>query len=206
MCLRDRTQEDYFSTGKAQHWRRKVRYVGQHKIELLGTPKQFIQQIADLQSWRKSRQMARKRRQRLSQGSFRGGWGLLRLASPSSSIANQTSNQSIETNTAYRLAEQGMPEYEELLQSTIYLIQQWGLEASALDTKWKVLSGGEAQRVHVALAIASRPRILLLDEATSALDLDNKLRVESSIKQAAATYGMGVVWITHDDEQMKRLL
>ena len=214
--LRERTLEQHLSTHKVSHWRRKVRYVGQQKIELLGTPKEFLHQIAELQSWRKSRQMARKRRQRQQRGGGGGGWGLLRrlAASPaviSRDVDNHENRHSLpkdEESAAasyYRLAVEGMPEYQELLQSTTYLIQQWGLEASALDTKWKVLSGGEAQRVHVAIAIASRPRILLLDEATSALDLDTKLRVETSIQQAAVTYGMGILWITHDQEQMKRL-
>ena len=209
--LRDRTLQDYVSAGKAQHWRRKVRYVGQHRMELQGTPKQFIRQLADLQSWRKSREMALRRRKRLFRDPLRyGGWGLLRLASPvlSSGTTPKKSHSLKEDDITaqYRLAEEGMPDYDELLQSTTYLLQQWGLEESVLDSKWDVLSGGEAQRVHVALAIASRPRILLLDEATSALDLDTKLRVESSIKKAAITYGMGVVWITHDNEQMKRLI
>ena len=210
LLLRERTLQDYTRRGKAEHWRRKVRYVGQQKMELLGTPMEFIQQLADLQSWRKSRQTALCRRQRLSRDSLRSGaWSLLRLASPAFSTSDPTKKNQLLTEedaTAYRLAEEGMPEYNELLQSTTYLIQQWGLETSALDTKWKLLSGGEAQRVHVALAIASRPRILLLDEATSALDLETKLRVENSIKKAAITYGMGVVWVTHDDEQMKRVI
>jgi len=210
--LRERTLQEIFRTGKAHNWRRKVRYVGQQKMELLGTPHDFLRQIVELRSWCKSRQMALRRRKRLSRGLLRGsgGWSLLTRLAPSP-VADDTgsgSQLSRESDSAatYRLAEEGMPEYEELLQSTNYLIQQWGLEESILHTKWKVLSGGEAQRVHLALAIASRPRILLLDEATSALDLDTKLRVENTIKQVAFTCGIGVVWITHDDEQMKRLI
>jgi len=211
--LRERTLQDYCRVGKAHNWRRKVRYVGQQKMELLGTPRDFLRQIANLQSWRKSRQMALRRRKRLSRGLHRcnGGWSLLvRLASPAVSNDTEDKRQPLAATNdnaaaSYRLAEEGMPEYDELLESTTYLIQQWGVDVSLLDTKWKVMSGGEAQRLHLALAIASRPRVLLLDEATSALDLDTKLRVEKSILQAAVLYGMGVVWITHDDQQMKRL-
>jgi thiamine transport system ATP-binding protein len=42
----------------------------------------------------------------------------------------------------------------------------------ALDNDWSTLSGGEAQRVLVALAMAPRPQVLQLDESASALDLE----------------------------------
>jgi ABC-type cobalamin/Fe3+-siderophores transport system ATPase subunit len=51
----------------------------------------------------------------------------------------------------------------------------------ALDNDWSTLSGGEAQRVLVALAMAPRPQVLQLDESASALDLETKMRVELSV-------------------------
>jgi ABC-type iron transport system FetAB ATPase subunit len=134
-------------------WRRQVRYVSQYKLDIPGTPRQFIKQVSSFHSWRK----------------------------------------------------QSMPSSDEMMACCCRLIQKWGLESSFLDLEWKVLSGGEAQRVHVAIAIASRPRVLLLDESTSALDLDSKTRVEDSVELAASEYSCSVLWITHDEDQVQRM-
>ena len=96
------------------------------------------------------------------------------------------------------------PTFEAMVMSTLDLVQMYGLDETILDKEWKILSGGESQRVHVAIALASKPRILLLDESTNALDFDSKLEVEKSIVQAASM-GVGILWVSHDEDQMNRL-
>ena len=49
------------------------------------------------------------------------------------------------------------------------------------------ISGGQRQRLMIARAIASRPRILLLDEATSALDNETQATVSSSLEKLRVT-------------------
>lgn len=97
------------------------------------------------------------------------------------------------------------PTFNEMIEMTQELSQSWGLDRACLDKEWAVLSGGEAQRIIVAIALASRPEVLLLDESTSALDLDAKTRVENSIETFASRYGMTVLLITHDQEQVARM-
>jgi iron complex transport system ATP-binding protein len=60
------------------------------------------------------------------------------------------------------------------------------------------LSGGEAQRVHVAAALAQEPELLLLDEPTASLDLRHQLAIFEVLMRRASTEGLGVVIVTHD--------
>lgn len=65
------------------------------------------------------------------------------------------------------------------------------------------LSGGMAQRVAIAAAMAGRPDLLLADEPTSALDPDNAGLVWRLLGDAAAA-GAGVLVITHDMPSLQR--
>src|SRR5450432_3561689 len=67
------------------------------------------------------------------------------------------------------------------------------------------LSGGEAQRVSVARALANSPLALLLDEPTSSLDEAAKLEVESAIQKVVRDQGLTCVMVTHDVAQAVRL-
>ncbi|GAB2949823.1 ABC transporter ATP-binding protein [Nonomuraea fastidiosa] len=58
------------------------------------------------------------------------------------------------------------------------------------------LSGGQAQRVRFALAIAGAPKILLLDEPTAAMDVESRLRFWAGMHDYAAG-GRTVVFATH---------
>lgn len=60
------------------------------------------------------------------------------------------------------------------------------------------LSGGEAQRVHLAAALAQQPALLLLDEPTASLDLQHQLAVFDILRGQAVGGGPTVVVVTHD--------
>ncbi|RQG88868.1 phosphate ABC transporter ATP-binding protein [Natrarchaeobius halalkaliphilus] len=66
------------------------------------------------------------------------------------------------------------------------------------------LSGGEAQRVAFARALAYEPDILLLDEPTSDLDPRNTAVIEDAVLEAKKR-GIGVVIATHDMHQAERI-
>ncbi|MEF8780123.1 MAG: phosphate ABC transporter ATP-binding protein [Haloferacaceae archaeon] len=66
------------------------------------------------------------------------------------------------------------------------------------------LSGGEAQRVAFARALAYDPEFLLLDEPTSDLDPRNTAVLEEAV-EAARSQGLGVAIATHDMNQAERV-
>jgi putative ABC transport system ATP-binding protein len=67
------------------------------------------------------------------------------------------------------------------------------------------LSGGEAQRVSLARALANSPTVLLLDEPTSALDQEAKRGIELLIEEIVQQSRLTCVLVTHDVEQASRI-
>ncbi|HYY24810.1 MAG TPA: phosphate ABC transporter ATP-binding protein [Candidatus Udaeobacter sp.] len=94
---------------------------------------------------------------------------------------------------------------EELPEETIaFLLDQVGL-ADRADSDVGNLSGGEAQRVSLARAIANSPTVLLLDEPTSALDEEAKEEVEALILKVVRQNSLTCVIVSHDLAQAARI-
>lgn len=81
------------------------------------------------------------------------------------------------------------------------LIHELGLQQGVLNQSWTELSGGEAQRVLLAVALALKPQFVLLDEVTSALDHESAIKTEKVLKDS----GAALIWVTHDDSQPARV-
>ncbi|MGK6313403.1 ABC transporter ATP-binding protein [Neorhizobium sp. DT-125] len=60
------------------------------------------------------------------------------------------------------------------------------------------MSGGQCQRVMIAIAIACNPKLLIADEPTTALDVTIQKQILDLIMSLQAKNGMGLIMITHD--------
>ncbi len=63
------------------------------------------------------------------------------------------------------------------------------------------LSGGEQQRVGIARALASEPKIMLMDEPFGALDEINRRKLQKQVKKLQNELGLTIILVTHDIEE-----
>ena len=83
------------------------------------------------------------------------------------------------------------------------LLEHVGLSHKA-EQPARLLSGGEAQRLALARALAIEPEVLLLDEPTASLDPASVLAIERIVSEAQ-NRGVRIVFVTHDVGQARRM-
>lgn len=85
------------------------------------------------------------------------------------------------------------------------LFSQVGLEADLLDRFSPELSGGQLQRVVIAMALESNPKLMLLDEPTTALDPKTRVLILELLAKLQKTMGFKILFVTHDMNSAKSL-
>lgn len=83
------------------------------------------------------------------------------------------------------------------------LMEAVGLTGRATST-WRRLSGGEQQRLSLALALAGRPEVLFLDEPTAGVDIEGRDAI-AAIITSARQRGATVVLASHDMAEAQRV-
>ena len=114
--------------------------------------------------------------------------------------------KSIYENVAYGLRIQGVNERRALdavVEKSLQGAALWEEVKERLDDNALSLSGGQAQRLVIARAIAIEPEVLLLDEPCSALDPISTLKVEELIYELKNDYT--IVIVTHNMQQAARV-
>ena len=90
-------------------------------------------------------------------------------------------------------APDGMP-LEDRLRA---MLEEVGLEASALTRYPHAFSGGQRQRINIARALALGPEFLVLDEPVSALDVSVGAQIVNLLQQLQRTRGLTCLFISH---------
>lgn len=91
---------------------------------------------------------------------------------------------------------------EERKKRSIELLDAVGL-LNRKNNKPHQLSGGEAQRTSIAVALSNNPPLILADEPTGELDSDNTFKIISYFKDLNKQFGTSFIVVTHDERFAK---
>ena len=97
------------------------------------------------------------------------------------------------------------PPGSELDNMAIELLQKVGMGKRFLGAYPFQISGGEAQRIMIAMATAASPAILLADEPTTSLDPGNEEAIIQHLLQINKEFGTAVLLVSHDELLIKRI-
>ncbi len=87
----------------------------------------------------------------------------------------------------------------------IEMLQLVGLKEFILDRFPSQLSGGQLQRVVIAIVLSTNPKLLLLDEPTTALDTKSKQIILNLLISLQNTMNITMLFVTHDILSTKNL-
>lgn len=85
----------------------------------------------------------------------------------------------------------------------VELLERVGLTHLRTST-WRQMSGGEQQRLSLALALVGKPRVAFLDEPTSGVDVQGRQLIRSTVRDLAQD-GVCVVLTTHDLDEAEKV-
>jgi putative spermidine/putrescine transport system ATP-binding protein len=106
---------------------------------------------------------------------------------------------SIGENVAFslKLKNFAAPEIQERVREALAMVKLDGFETRRPNQ----LSGGQEQRVSIARALVSEPRILLLDEPFTALDENLRIEIRSLVRRIQRQLQVTTVFVTHDKNE-----
>ena len=87
---------------------------------------------------------------------------------------------------------------EERAQAVAQVLQEVGIEASAMERYPHEFSGGQRQRIAIARAMVLKPKFVMLDEPTSALDMSVQKQIVELLRKLQDRHGLSYLFISHD--------
>jgi peptide/nickel transport system ATP-binding protein len=100
-------------------------------------------------------------------------------------------------NTALRLGIcKGRSEADKLIDETLHNV---GMSLQVVKGKYMTqFSGGELQRISIARALITRPKLIIADEPVAAIDASMKMNIVNLFKDLKEQYQVSFIYITHD--------
>jgi peptide/nickel transport system ATP-binding protein len=88
----------------------------------------------------------------------------------------------------------------ELRDREVELLESVGIPnpPGALDRYPHQFSGGQQQRIAIAIALSCRPEVLILDEPTTGLDVTTQARISALLRSLVAETGAATLYVSHD--------
>ncbi|HEX2045119.1 MAG TPA: ABC transporter ATP-binding protein, partial [Gaiellaceae bacterium] len=82
----------------------------------------------------------------------------------------------------------------------VTLLEEMGLPdpEAALSRYPFQFSGGQQQRIAIAIALSCTPRVLLLDEPTTGLDVTTQARISTLLRSLVSEWGVATLYVSHD--------
>ena len=87
---------------------------------------------------------------------------------------------------------------KETFHQVFEILTRLGLEKRSITNPMEEMSRGMQQKVAIARALLSKPKLLLLDEPTTGLDPRSKKEVQEVVKELREKYGTTILLTTHD--------
>ncbi|MGR3433461.1 MAG: phosphonate C-P lyase system protein PhnK [Shimia sp.] len=101
-------------------------------------------------------------------------------------------------NVGERLMEGGARHYGVIRQSAIDWLARVEIDPARIDDRPSEFSGGMQQRLQIARALVTQPRIVLMDEPTGGLDVSVQARLLDLMRGLVREMGLAAIVVTHD--------
>ena len=93
----------------------------------------------------------------------------------------------------------GAKNRDQAVQAAEKALRSVGLSFEVVDGKYATqFSGGELQRISIARALITSPKIIIADEPVAMIDASLKINIVNLFKQLKDEYGISFIYITHD--------
>ena len=127
-----------------------------------------------------------------------------RLAAESLALVHQNPrdglrmNVSAGANIGEPLMAAGARHFGDIRAAALHWLREVEIDAARLDDPPSAFSGGMQQRLQIARALVTKPRLVLMDEPTGGLDVSVQARLLDLLRRLVSGPGLAAVVVTHD--------